>query len=66
MEYIKISVGDIVEMKKEHPCAKRSKLFEVVRVGADVKLKCQACGNIVMLDREVFNKKIKKIVSSEN
>lgn len=65
MEYIKISVGDIVEMKKEHPCAKRSKMFEVVRVGADVKLKCQACGNVIMLDREVFNKKIKKIISSE-
>lgn len=65
MEYIKISVGDIVEMKKEHPCTNRSKMFEVVRVGADVKLKCQACGNIVMLDREVFNKKIKKIISSE-
>lgn len=65
MEYIKISVGDIVEMKKEHPCSTRSKLFEVVRVGADVKLKCQACGNVVMLDREVFNKKIKRIISSE-
>ena len=65
MELIKISIGDIVEMKKEHPCAQRSKLFEVVRVGADVKLKCQACGNIVMLDRETFNKKLKRIVSEK-
>ena len=65
MEYIKISIGDIVEMKKEHPCAKRSKLFEVVRVGADVKLKCQACGNIIMLDRETFNKKLKRIISEK-
>lgn len=62
MELVKVNVGDIVEMKKEHPCANRTKLFEIVRVGADIKLKCLGCGNIVMLDRETFNKKVKKIV----
>lgn len=63
MNLIKIEIGDIVEMKKEHPCSSRSKKFEVVRIGADVKLKCLGCGNIVMLDREVFNKKIKKKIN---
>lgn len=60
MEFIHIEIGDKVEMKKEHPCQTRSKVFEVVRVGADVKLKCLGCGNVVMLDRETFNKKIRR------
>lgn len=63
MELIRINVGDIVEMKKEHPCASRSKQFEVTRVGADVKLKCLGCGNILEFDREQFNKKLKKIIT---
>lgn len=63
MEIINIKIGDVVEMKKEHPCASRSKLFEVTRVGADIKLKCLGCGNVIMLDRETFNKKIKRKIS---
>ena len=65
MDFVNISIGDIVEMKKEHPCIHRCKLFEVVRIGADVKLKCQACGHVVMLDREAFNKKLRKIISEK-
>ena len=63
MNNIIIKIGD---MKKEHPCAKRSKQFEVVRVGADIKLKCLGCGNVIMLDRETFNKKVKSVISSSD
>ena len=63
MEIVSVKIGDIVEMKKEHPCISHSKLFEVTRVGADIKLKCLECGNIVMLDRETFNKKVKRKIS---
>ena len=56
----KFDLGDIVEMKKQHPCG--SKEFEVIRLGADIKIKCINCGRIVMLPRMEFNKKIKKIV----
>ncbi|MBE6538984.1 MAG: DUF951 domain-containing protein, partial [Ruminococcaceae bacterium] len=38
---LKISVGDIVEMKKNHPCG--SKLFKILRVGSDVRIVCEKC-----------------------
>ena len=40
----KFDLGDIVEMKKQHPCG--SKEFEVIRLGADIKIKCVGCGRI--------------------
>lgn len=54
-------LGDIVEMKKQHPCG--TKTFEVIRLGADIKIKCTGCGRIVMLPRSKFQKDAKKIVS---
>lgn len=62
MEKIEYNVDDIVEMKKEHPCATRSKLFKIIRVGADVKIKCLGCGNCIMMTRYDFEKRLKKIV----
>ena len=53
-------LGDIVKMRKPHPCG--SSEWEVIRVGADIKIKCQGCGRIVMLDREVFQKRALKVV----
>ncbi|MCY6356364.1 DUF951 domain-containing protein [Clostridium sp. ZS2-4] len=53
-------VGDIVEMKKVHPCG--SKEWELIRVGADIKIKCLGCERIVMLPRSKFEKSIKKII----
>ncbi len=54
---------DVVEMKKEHPCDRRTNLFQIVRMGADIKIKCQGCGNVIMLSREAFNKGFKRVVS---
>ena len=53
-------LGSIVTMKKEHPCGANE--WEIVRVGADIKIKCVKCGRFVMLPRIEFNKKLKKIV----
>jgi len=47
-------------MKKEHPC--KTNLFEIIRVGVDIKIKCINCGRTIMLPRVEFNKKIKKVV----
>ena len=52
-------LGSIVIMKKEHPC--KTNEFEIVRVGADIKIKCINCGRLVMMPRVEFNKKIKKL-----
>ena len=54
-------LGSIVEMKKEHPCGTNE--WEVVRLGADIKIKCVKCGRFVMLPRIEFNKKLKKVIS---
>ena len=52
-------LGSIVIMKKEHTC--KTNKFEIVRIGADIKIKCINCGRIVMMPRIEFNKKIKKV-----
>jgi hypothetical protein len=53
-------LGDIVEMKKVHPCG--SKDWEIIRLGADIKIKCLGCDRIVMIPRGKFEKAVKKIV----
>ncbi|WP_103896416.1 DUF951 domain-containing protein [Caloramator fervidus] len=55
-------LGDVVETKKEHPCG--NKTWEVIRLGADIKIKCLKCGRIVMLPRSKFEKVVKKIIKS--
>ncbi|MDO6354272.1 DUF951 domain-containing protein [Caloramator sp. CAR-1] len=55
-------LGDIVETRKEHPCG--NKTWEVIRLGADIKIKCLKCGRIVMLPRSKFEKSVKKIIKS--
>lgn len=52
-------LGSVVIMKKAHPC--KSNQFEIVRVGADIKIKCINCGRVVMMPRVEFNKKVKKV-----
>ena len=52
MDVKRAEVGDIVVMKKPHPCG--GNLWEVVRTGADVKIKCLKCGRVVMLDLLTF------------
>ena len=61
MEEKKYEIGTILTMKKQHPCGEN--MWEVARMGADIKIKCLKCGHMVMLPRIEFNKKIKKIIS---
>lgn len=60
--YVEIHLGDIVRLRKPHPCG--SYEWAVVRVGTDVGLVCQTCGRRVMLPRGVFNKRLKTIIKS--
>ena len=55
------NLGDTVQMRKAHPCG--SDTWTVIRVGADIKIRCCGCGRIVMLDREVFEKRMRRVVS---
>ena len=56
-------LGDRVILKKPHACGEN--LWQIVRVGADVKLKCTACERVIMLDRLEFMKRAKKLLPSE-
>ncbi len=53
-----INVGDILTLKKTHPCGSNS--WEVLRAGADFKLKCTGCGHLIMIPRVKLEKSIKK------
>ena len=55
-------LNSVIEMKKDHPCGKNNKMFEVVRLGADIKIKCLSCGNVLMLSRVDFNSKAKRVI----
>lgn len=54
-------LNDIVELKKEHACHK-SKYWKIIRMGADIRIKCLGCGTSVLLPRQKFDKKLKRIV----
>lgn len=57
---LEYQLGTKVIMKKQHPCG--NNLWEIVRVGADIKIRCIACQRTVLIPRVEFNKKVKKIV----
>ena len=55
-----VKLNSKVIMKKGHPCG--TNLWEIIRLGADVKLKCINCNRIILMCRVEFKKKIKKVV----
>lgn len=54
-----ISIGDVAVMRKPHACG--SSEWEIVRVGADIGIKCLGCRRRVMLERLYFNKRVKEV-----
>lgn len=62
-ETMDISLGDIIKLKKPHPCG--SQEWEVLRVGMDFRLKCMGCGHQVMLARKLVEKNIRGIQKNE-
>ncbi len=58
MEY---NIGDIVELKKQHPCG--SKQWEITRIGVDFKFRCCGCNHIIMVERPKAIKMIKKKIN---
>ena len=60
MQIIKFSVGNVLELKKPHPCGE--KLFKVLRVGSDVRIVCTGCGRDMTVDRIKLEKSIKNVI----
>lgn len=63
MNIPKILVGDRLELKKQHPCG--TSVFEVLRIGSDIRIVCTGCGRDMVLPREKLEKAIKKIHHAE-
>ncbi|MDY6892940.1 MAG: DUF951 domain-containing protein [Chloroflexota bacterium] len=58
---MELNLGDIVRLRKRHPCG--SYEWQVVRLGADIGIQCQGCNRRVLLPRQVFERRVKAIVS---
>ena len=59
----KYDIGSLLVLKKGHPCGEN--LWEVVKLGADIRLKCTKCGRLIIIPRIELNKKIKKVIEKE-
>lgn len=57
---MQISVGDVLEMKKQHPCGEKH--FLVLRSGMDFRLRCLKCGREFMIPRAKAEKNVKNII----
>ena len=64
MEYNKYEVGDIVKLKKPHPCGAR--VMRVMRVGSDMRVVCTGCGRDLTLPRVKLEKAVRQILPKEN
>ncbi len=63
LAYNDIRLGDLVRMRKAHPCG--SSDWQVVRLGADIGIRCQGCSRRVLLPRSQFVRQVKALVSRE-
>ena len=57
---MEIKLGDVVRLRKKHPCGNDE--WEVVRVGADIGIRCLKCQRYVMLERPIFERRVKAFV----
>jgi hypothetical protein len=64
MNIPKILVGDVLELKKKHPCG--SLRFKVLRIGSDIRIVCEGCGRDMVLDRVKLERAIRKLFPAED
>ena len=55
-----VRMGDVIEMRKQHPCGSRA--WTVVRVGADIGLRCNACDRRILMDRPTLHRRAKQLI----
>jgi hypothetical protein len=60
LEQKEFALNDIVEMKKPHPCGVNR--WKIIRMGMDVRIKCEGCSHSVLIPRREFSRKMKKIL----
>lgn len=60
MQIIRMNPGDVLELKKPHPCG--GKHFKVMRVGSEVRIVCETCGRDMVMERVRLEKSVKKVI----
>ena len=60
---IPLQLGDILRLKKAHPCGENR--WEVLRVGADIRLRCLGCGRLVMIARSDLERRIREVLPAD-
>ncbi|KIY22893.1 MULTISPECIES: DUF951 domain-containing protein [Mesobacillus] len=55
-------LNDVVEMKKPHPCGTNK--WKIIRLGMDIRIKCEGCEHSVLIPRKEFARKVKKVLST--
>lgn len=60
VERKQFALGDVVQMKKPHPCGTNA--WKVIRMGMDIRIKCTGCGHSVLMPRSRFEKRLKKVL----
>ncbi|PWW08830.1 hypothetical protein DFQ01_101557 [Paenibacillus cellulosilyticus] len=63
MERKEFQLGDVVQMKKQHPCGTNE--MEIIRMGMDIRIKCVGCQHSVLIPRAKFEKNMKKVLRSK-
>lgn len=63
MENKEYTLNSKIQMKKKHPCG--GDVWEVTRLGADIKIKCMTCSHTILIPRVDLNKKIKKVITED-
>ncbi len=61
---MEFNIGNVIKLKKSHPCGTNE--WEILRVGMDIKLKCNGCGHQVMVTRKLVEKNFKGFIDKEN
>ncbi len=56
-------LNDVVEMKKPHPCGTNK--WKIIRLGMDIRIKCEGCQHSVLIPRKEFTRKVKKVLSKQ-
>jgi hypothetical protein len=64
MPIIPLRLGDRVKLKKDHPCG--GKIFQILRVGSEVRIACETCGRDMTIDRIKLEKAIKQIITESS
>lgn len=59
-----VKLGDIVRLKKVHPCGGYE--WQVFRLGADIGIKCLQCGRRILLERDIFERRVREIISHDS